>query len=63
MWLWGIIKLIIGGLQQLMNSKTIEKWEKFDDFREEIKQELNITSQLAKLSEIIAMDFVISRRE
>ena len=63
MWLWGIIKLIIGGLQQLMNSKTIEKWEKFDDFREEIKQELNITPQLAKLSEIIAMDFVISRRE
>ena len=60
MWLWGIIKLIIGGLQQLKNSKTIEKWEKFDDFREEIKQELNITPQLSKLS---ALDFIISRRE
>ena len=35
MWLWGIIELIIGGLQQLKNSKTTEKWEKFDDFREE----------------------------
>ena len=49
---FGIIKLI-----------TIEKWETFDDFREEIKQKLNITPQLAKLSEIIALDFIISRRE
>ena len=33
------------------------------DGMEEIKQELNVTPQLAKLGEIIALDFIISRRE